>query len=82
MAGRTSQAEGGAKLCSRQQQVGTVQSFFFQSERKGDLLVCTNHTTLHNQPQGKVLLSIQLVPEEQIKALPAGKGRSSPNTNP
>jgi hypothetical protein len=29
-----------------------------------------------------VLLSIQLVPEEQIKALPAGKGRSSPNTNP
>eukprot|EP00966_Prymnesium_polylepis_P088286 2043132-Prymnesium_polylepis.1 len=31
---------------------------------------------------GKLLLSMQLVPEELIPTLPAGKGRSAPNTNP
>jgi len=35
-----------------------------------------------NTHQGKVLLSIQLVPIEEVDKLPAGKGRREPNTNP
>jgi len=35
-----------------------------------------------NAQQGKVLLSIQLVPAEEAERLPAGKGRREPNTNP
>ena len=31
---------------------------------------------------GRLLLSIQLVPVEDVKKFPAGKGRSEPNTNP
>ena len=32
--------------------------------------------------QGKLLLSIQLVPIEEVEKLAAGRGRSEPNTNP
>ena len=32
--------------------------------------------------QGKLLMSIQLVPVEEVEKLPAGRGRNEPNTNP
>ena len=34
------------------------------------------------EPQGKLLLSVQLVPLEDVERLPAGSGRKEPNQNP
>ena len=34
------------------------------------------------EARGRLLLSVQLVPEAEVERLPAGTGRAEPNTNP
>ena len=43
---------------------------------------CRLHARKAKGHRGKLLVSVQLVPDDLVPHLPAGRGRSDPNTNP